>query len=198
MRRLTYHSFPKTMGHMEVLMQNDQRLANIDAEIARVQKDIEAKEKRLHDLTALKILLTEYIDVVGIGLMPISSATAMIGAELLVGGKKLTKQRKIIEGCKEILADGRRRFARELLVELEKRGVSVGGKNPKSNLSSYLSHDDAFQADTKLGGWTLRRLIAPKAKASNARTVPAFSTNGALPERHQLAGSPREGGLQFD
>jgi hypothetical protein len=139
----------------------------------------------------------QYSQVFDTGLKPIKKTAAAVGRKIKAA-KYPTKRDAILNGCLEILADGKRRFARDLLIELEKIGVRVGGKNPKSNLASYLSHFDEFQADTKLGGWTLRSLIAPKAKASNARTLPAFSTNGASPVRHQLAGLPREGGLQFD
>jgi hypothetical protein len=70
-------------------------------------------------------------------------------------GKKSTKQQSIIEGCAAILSDGKRRLSRELLPELEKLGIIVGGKNPKSLLASYLSAAGGFESVIKLGGWKL-------------------------------------------
>lgn len=179
-------------------MPDEKQLEKLDAEIARLQHTINVSSARIEDLRMLRLLFTRYYDVFDTSPVSIEKSAADLLAKLALGGKRVTKQEAIISGCKEILADGKRRFSRDLLIDLERRGVMVGGKNPKSNLASYLSHDDAFQADTKLGGWTLRSLIAPKAKASSALTLPAFSTNGASQGRHQLAGLPREGGLQFD
>lgn len=160
-------------------MSNAQGLANVEAEIQRVKAEIEKLQKRLSDLDALQILLTQYIDVVGVGLVPIRNVTANVRNDLERIVNAPTKQAAIIEGSKKILEDGKRRFARELLVELANMGVEVGGKNPKSNLASYLSHSDEFQADTKAGGWTLAKFVSPKAKAGSADTRPALSTNGA-------------------
>lgn len=45
--------------------------------------------------------------------------------------------------------------ASELLGEIEKRGVSVGGKDPVKALSSYLSSSKTFNNQRELGGYGL-------------------------------------------
>lgn len=64
---------------------------------------------------------------------------------------------RILNTTARILSDGRRRSTRRLVVELHAQGVSVGGVDPATNLSSYLSKaKDRFDSSAKLGGWGLR------------------------------------------
>ena len=75
-------------------------------------------------------------------------------------GSITTKRERLIAAVEGILADGVRRYSRELVNELQAHGVEVGGKDSALNLSSYLSHEKKiFTSDQKRGGWTLVRLL---------------------------------------
>jgi hypothetical protein len=67
-----------------------------------------------------------------------------------------TKTSRIEAAASEYLQKkGARAPASELLGEIEKRGVSVGGKDPVKALSSYLSSSKAFNNQRELGGYGL-------------------------------------------
>lgn len=54
------------------------------------------------------------------------------------------------------LSDGVRRKTAQLLETVSEKGISIGGKSPKTGLAAMLSRrKDLFAADRKLG-WTLR------------------------------------------
>jgi gamma-glutamylcysteine synthetase len=72
--------------------------------------------------------------------------------------EKSQKQR-VVEAAEAILADGVRRYSRDVLREMEKMGITLTTQDPVGTLSVYLSREkDIFTSDVKAGGWTLRRL----------------------------------------
>lgn len=67
-----------------------------------------------------------------------------------------SKGERVIQAATEILSDGVPRSTRALLVELEKRGVKIGGTDEVANLSAILSRDkQRFQASRAVG-WSLK------------------------------------------
>lgn len=76
---------------------------------------------------------------------------------------------RIIEAAEHVLSDGKRRFSRELLPELEKLGVVIEGRDPAANLSSVLSREKmTFSSSQSAGGWTLLHLVSPRVKATSS------------------------------
>jgi len=133
----------------------------IDA-IARKKREIEERQKDIAELEELLRLADKHRLEVSV---PISAEVARLSSQLAVRPSEMqTLRERIIAAAESVLSDGKRRVARELLPEMRKHGVILEGKNPYSNLSSYLSREkDKFVSDVKLGGWTLCRL-AQKAR----------------------------------
>lgn len=165
----------------------DNILQNIDAEIDRIQKSVAELTVRLNDLMTLRKLVYKYPKVVE---APVQLTVILEGStavERTEAAPNLTKRERIVKACREILADGHRRFAREMVGELANMGVAVGGKDPAANLASYLSHhSEIFHADTKAGGWTLRSLLQ-KERATDVGAWVALSSNGASGDHHPTA-----------
>jgi hypothetical protein len=100
----------------------------------------------------------------------------------------MTKQKRIFKATLEILSDGKRRLSRDLIPELEKRGVIVGGKNPKSLLASYLSTaPDVFESDVKLGGWMIRLGPAKKARPDEVAASSGLFSSGSEATHHAVS-----------
>jgi hypothetical protein len=92
--------------------------------------------------------------------------------------KPKSQRQRIIEAADMVLSDGRRRLSRELLPELTKLGVIVGGKDPSGNLAAYLSREkERFHTDQKRGGWTLTRMMQ-KARPADVVATAGLFTNG--------------------
>lgn len=100
---------------------------------------------------------------------------------------RITKKDRILETSQDILSDGKRRTSRELVEELKKRGVDIGGADPVNNLAAYLSPDDRFDSKRSEGGWGL--ILPPKKGGPGdapTSTGPVSVNNGAV-QRHQIA-----------
>jgi hypothetical protein len=146
--------------------------------ISALERKAEAMQKDLEEVRTLIGLMRKHCTP-----SPFQSALELSASVTASMKKKLTKQQSIIEGCKAILSDGKRRFSRELLPELEKLGIHVGGKNPKSLLASYLSAADDFVSDQKLGGWTLQSILR-KGRQGEVAASPRLISNGGEATYH--------------
>jgi hypothetical protein len=78
--------------------------------------------------------------------------------------------------------------------ELEKMGIHVGGKKPKSLLASYLSAADDFVSDQKLGGWTLQS-IQRKARTGEVAASPVLRSNGWETPTHMVSAGKEDAEL---
>jgi hypothetical protein len=102
----------------------------------------------------LIVLLGTYDELLGASARPASKLVTKLHESLKRRSKTLKEQ--ILDASEEILADGMHRLSRDLLPELAKRGVRIGGKDP-ANLASYFSREkQRFVSDQRAGGWTLR------------------------------------------
>jgi hypothetical protein len=149
--------------------------------ISALERKAEVMQKELDEVRTLIGLMRKHCTP-----SPFQSALELTASMTADMKKKLTKQQQIIKGCAAILSDGKRRLSRELLPELEKLGITVGGKNPKSLLASYLSAADDFVSDQKLGGWTLQSILK-KASPGEVAASPRLSFNGAVAPHHAVS-----------
>ena len=99
----------------------------------------------------------------------------------------VTIKERILNGAEAVLShDGQRRTSRELIAEMGKLGVIVGGVDPVATLSSYLSREKVrFDSDVKAGGWALKRQ-PKKAKPEDAGTTSGllFNNGSAGADQH--------------
>lgn len=110
---------------------------------------------------------------------PAAEVVNVVAQKFKRRGWTTTKRERLIAAAEGILADGVRRYSRELVNELQAHGVEVGGKDPALNLSSYLSHEkEIFNSDQKRGGWTLVRLLKG-ARPDETGTLPGLFSNGS-------------------
>ncbi len=87
---------------------------------------------------------------------------------------KVSTKDAVIAGAEELLSGGKAMHSRQILAELQKMGVAVGGKSETNrvlHVSSILNKSGRFTAD-RARGWTLRaeQLEFPKGEARGART----------------------------
>lgn len=90
------------------------------------------------------------------GPRPIADCTPELRRGLV---RKCSPSRRVqvTDACAEILTDGIRRLSRDLLPEFQARGIRLEGRNPKALVATYLSQDERFVSDQRLGGWALRQ-----------------------------------------
>lgn len=138
-------------------------LEGLTAEAKSLREQIEEHQARIEEIDTLVRLAEKYNLWVGrtveTDVQPkrVTDARALGAAHL--AGRVFTVRDRIILGCESILGDGKRRLSRELVPELAKLGVIVGGRDPVGNLAAYLSKEkDRFDSNTKQGGWSLTRL----------------------------------------
>lgn len=151
---------------------NPTTLDSLSAEASRLAALIRDSQSRLNEIETL-IRLAKKFNLAGTG------SPQPIAASLEAHTKQLaerianpqTMKARILSACETVLADGSRRFSRQLVLELAKVGVVVGGADPAANLSSYLSKEkDLFTSNLQLGGWTLTRLTQ-KVALANVQTA---------------------------
>lgn len=138
--------------------------AKVDAEIARLRQVIAVAEAGISDLQNFKALLKKQAlaPIIGeSGLAPLAaSADAAVAVVAKKAGRQLYKKDQILDAAENVLADGVRRLSRDLLPEIEKQGVKIGGKDAVNALAVYLSREKhRFQTDQRAGGWTLTRFV---------------------------------------
>jgi hypothetical protein len=137
-------------------------ILRLQAEANRLRALIEETQKRLSDIETLIGLLGTYDQLLEASARPASELVTKLHESLK--RRSNTLKERILDASEEILADGARRLSRDLLPELAKRGVRVGGKDPAANLASYLSREkERFVSDQRAGGWTLRQRMDSKA-----------------------------------
>lgn len=125
--------------------------ARIDAEIADIDQALKVINKYGSEQ-----------DLLG------SAAMAM---NMLAHPRGMTKQQQIIQGAIEVLVNGKILHTAELLSELQKQGIDIGGSNPEANLSAYLSKaKEVFKNDRKYG-WSLVNKNGPDVDAPEPFTV---------------------------
>jgi hypothetical protein len=164
----------------EKLTAEEERLRKV---IADAQKTLNGIEEFRRLKSHLKPVLSGDIQDAG-GLAHLGAVAESVEFSLArKTGRAATLKDQILDACEEILTDGRRRFSRELLRELAYKGVMLTGRDPATNLASYLSREKArFQSDKKAGGWALVRLIK-QTRPGSAPTLPGLHTNGAAERR---------------
>ncbi|HEV2700787.1 MAG TPA: hypothetical protein VGV09_04095 [Steroidobacteraceae bacterium] len=173
------------------MAQNSMTLEGLAAEAATLREHIEQYRVRLEEIETLVRLAEKYnlcvdrhIEVVP---EPKRVTDSRLFAAIHRAARDMTIRDRIILGCESILDDGKRRLSRELVPELAKLGVNVGGKDPAGNLAAYLSKEkDRFDSNIKLGGWSLTRLTR-RANPGDADTSPGlFSNNGLTGAQHPI------------
>jgi hypothetical protein len=91
---------------------------------------------------------------------------------------KTTKE-KVAWACAEILADGKPRHTRDLVLMLAEWGVEVGGTHKVLAVSAILSDDDRFKPSRKVG-WSL---ASDNARPESAPTDSGlFVHSGSAPD----------------
>ena len=118
------------------------------AKLALVEQDLDKARARVRDLEQQAERLRTYIEV----------ATELNSSPQLkapVRPAKITKGEKLVGYCIEIITarEGPVR-TRELVAELTKRGIDIGGTNPVTNLSGALSKSPHLIND-RVNGWSL-------------------------------------------
>jgi len=137
-------------------------IAKLRAEADRLRRVIADAQTRLDEIRELIRLLEKFGSV--IEQRPVDIETAALNAidKVVRRHQDLrrpsTQKDRITNACEIILSDGRRRMSRALLVDLRSRGIEVPGNDPATNLASYLSRDERFVSNKRLGGWTLASL----------------------------------------
>lgn len=159
--------------------QNDS-ISKLEARAEQLRAEISAMQKNLEEMTTLIVLMKKYLQY---DAKPVRVTSQVIASAVAVAAKQAageTKHQRIVRTTDAVLADGRRRLSRQLVVELRERGVEVGGKDEAARLASYLSHEKyRYQSDVKAGGWTLRRLLK-QARPGEAPTSTGLSFNGSV------------------
>jgi hypothetical protein len=111
-----------------------------------------------------------------------TASVSSIGASVMSTlDHRTTKKDRILDTARDVLSDGKRRSGRELVEELKKRGVDIGGADPVNNLAAYLSPDERFDSKRSEGGWGL--VLPPKKGGPNdapTSTGPIGVNNGAV------------------
>jgi hypothetical protein len=157
---------------MDIYSKRDQ----LFREVSRLRDELSRVESEAVELDTLIRLGEKYNALNTERPRPASELMAAVTVRIAgVDAKPSTLRERIIWAVSEILKDGRRRFARDLLPVMKQMGVDLGGKNPSSNLSAYLSREkDIFVCDVKAGGWTLHRLqkkVRPEDVAASRASV---------------------------
>lgn len=170
--------------------------AKLAAEEARLRKVIADAEQRLETIAEFRRAKSDLAPVFKAEPEGVSGPTH-VGAtaesiEFSLGrktGRVPTLKEQILDTSEAVLVDGKRRSSRELLRELAYRGIVLGGRDPVTNLASYLSKEkDRFQSDKKAGGWTLVRLLK-QTRPGSAPTLPGlFSNSNGADKRPYAAG----------
>jgi hypothetical protein len=132
----------------------EQDLARLQREISRLDAELTAARERATKIAHYIEMAREYQNV--------PEGTALIDGILISktaprlraaqGGMSGAAVRETIDILRE---SGRPVHTRELLPILEQRGIKIGGANPLTNLSGYLSRSDDLIAD-RSRGWRLK------------------------------------------
>ncbi|MHB1668339.1 hypothetical protein [Thiomonas sp.] len=87
-----------------------------------------------------------------------SSGESILGKieQRLAETNVITQREKIERAVSEILTKQAPMTTAQLLADLVKRGITLGGTEPERNLSVYLSRSNHFEMRRKDGGWFLR------------------------------------------
>lgn len=155
----------------------EERLKNL----RRIVEEGQRAAAELAELMELRRLMQKYNVKAA---EPIKGALSQVAnhiANTAAASAAETVKDRVLGGAEAVLIDGKRRRPRQLLEEMAKIGVTVPGRDPAANLSSYLSREkDRFESDQGLGGWTLKRLTK-KASPYDAPTPQGlmFPTNRA-------------------
>ncbi len=87
-----------------------------------------------------------------------------------------SKRQKVVDASISILKDGKPRRTTELLNILLSKGIYIGGQNPESNLSCYLSKAKGINGleSSRLYGWHLK---PKKIKTLKKEEIPVIRCN---------------------
>ena len=102
--------------------------------------------------------------------------------------KKVSAKQRIGLGTREILSSAKFMHTRDLLEELGKRGIEVGGKNKIINLSGIPGRNGEFKSDRKKG-WSLKKkgpedaVTSPKPRMRLRKSLTQSPVAGSHPER---------------
>ena len=147
---------------------------SLTEKIARLRDTVAAAQAEIEEIETLLRLAEKYrLNPGPAEITAAATARALAALEL---APRMTIKERILTAAESVLLDGKRRVSRELMADMAKLGVVVGGGDPAANLASYLSREkDIFESDVKAGGWTLKRLTK-KAKADSVGALSAFSS----------------------
>lgn len=82
------------------------------------------------------------------------SSTALFGTAAATGGRPDSARKQILQAVTDVLKDGRPQRTADLLAELTRRKIDVGGKDKQQTIARILSGNPLFTPDRKLG-WSL-------------------------------------------
>lgn len=139
-------------------------------DIERYRKELDAIEIEFQRLNSRRDVLRQFLaayaalkedPVVGgqagpqkskSALSPSSTTLSAIAA--VTGGRPDSARKQILQAVIEVLKDGRPHRTADLLAELTRRQVDVGGKDRQQTIARILSGNPLFTPDRKLG-WSL-------------------------------------------
>jgi hypothetical protein len=129
-------------------------ISKLDSEYAAYADKRKSLAQRLE---AVKVLRTTYGDVDPPGWLVIAQgmgeiANAIVRAQTV---RENSHKARVLSASAEILNGGISVPTRDLLEQLEKRGIQFNAANKAGNLSVILSKDDKFVSDRR-NGWSLR------------------------------------------
>lgn len=177
------------MGNLSEQISEERKKLELEIEdwrstIRSCNESIREAESRLSKLNQLKALhdqLFEAAPAPSTGDLIVSMGPIRIGVDM--GPEGQSKKDRILGSVEKILMDGRRRTTRELLDELTKQGIEVGGRDEMNNLAAYLSpQKERFNSDRKAGGWGLNNL--PKKGSPDERSRPSGLAGNGVSSSH--------------
>lgn len=133
-------------------------IESLSREAEELRTRIDKDSSRLSEIEAF-LQLAKKLNV-ATTVVPIATQLQNVTDQIARASRRpQTIKERILDGAEMILADGRRRLSRDIVRDLAKLGVIVGGSDSATNLASYLSREkDRFESDVKAGGWALKQL----------------------------------------
>jgi alkylhydroperoxidase/carboxymuconolactone decarboxylase family protein YurZ len=129
---------------MDLLEKAVEKRAALAAEMARLDNFIRTAKELMADASTLHMTLSGHSETLGSN-----------------GGAHIPNKTKVLNACREIIAQRKVVPLKTLLRELDARGITPGTRKPAIALSVMLSRSDEFQADRKKGGWSIVKNYAP-------------------------------------
>ncbi len=159
-----------------------------------IRRATDRRDAALREAAKWDAFIKQYVELQGEPVPPNSVRTDQRGPpRIFISGRLSETEHVAAEIIKE---RGRAIPTRDLLVELENRGVEVGGKDPASTLSARLSRSSVLVGRRGIG-WSLKPEAPQKDEAAGSPgSEPAASTHtsGVPSEAHSGHVEPAAGG----